>query len=182
MDVRAVDDHLRVDVRRVDPLAGEILGEETRRLGNFGHDGGDDHFLRPVRRRVETRTLGEQRLGEPTRLILARQHATELVVPPFRPDAFVGDARENVALLVDPTAQTLVQRVRVDGRDQLATVAVAHGETLVDSFERRAGIGTRHQTGDRVVTDADPALPELVGEMIRPVDRRSTLFRRVRLR
>ena len=119
VDVRAVDDHLRLDVRRVDPLAGEILREETRRMRHLGHDGDDDQLLRPVRRRVETRTLGEQRLAEPTRLILSRQHAAELVLPSLRPDAFLGDAGENVALVVRPTAETLVQRMGVDRRNQL---------------------------------------------------------------
>ena len=85
-------------------------------------------------------------------------------------------------LLVDPVAETLVERLSVDGRDEVATVAVGHPEPFVDRLDRRVRVGTRHQTGRGIVTDADAAFPELVGEVVRAVDRRSALLGGIGLR
>ena len=45
VNVRVVNDNLGVDVRRVDPLAAEVLREIAFGLYDPGHDGCDDHLF-----------------------------------------------------------------------------------------------------------------------------------------
>ena len=45
-DVSRVDGYVRVDVCRVDPLTGEVLGQEAGRLLYLGSYGGQFHTFR----------------------------------------------------------------------------------------------------------------------------------------
>lgn len=78
--VRVVDDDPGVDVGRVHPLSAEVLWKVTAGLDFAWHLGRDDDLLGAIRRTVQRLAAGVQRLGEPLRLVLAREHAAELVV------------------------------------------------------------------------------------------------------
>jgi len=170
VDVRVVDDDLSVDVGCVDPLAAEVLREVAPGLGDARHHRRDDHLLRAVRGRVQLLTGGVERLGEPVRLVLARQHAPELVVGPLGGHPLVGDHCVYIVLLVHPVAQAVIERLGVDRADQALAHAVLHCEALINSLKGRARLWTGRKQRLGVVALALAGLLEFVPELIGSVD------------
>ena len=179
--MRVIDDYLGVYIRRVDPLAAEVLREETLRLDLSRHLRRNDHFLGAIRRRIQRLTCRIQRLRKPLRLILSRQHAPELVVRPLGRNALIRYGRENVPVLVDPVAQAVVERLGVDRADQILARGVPHAEALIHGLKGRARLRTRDQLRGRVVANALAGLFELVSELVGAVDGAAALLRLVGL-
>lgn len=78
-------------------------------------------------------------------------------------------------------AQAIIQRLGVNGADQITARGVTHAEALIDGLEGRAGLRAGDELGGRIVAVALSRLLELVLELIGAVDGRTAFLRLVRL-
>ena len=150
----------------------------------FRDDWVDDDFFWTICRTEESRAHSANKdLANHCGLILSSFNIQRnLSYQRLRSHTFIGDTSKYIAFLIDPITQTLIERLSIDRRNKITTITIGHPKSFIHSFERSSGIGTRHQTRDWIVTNADSTFTKLISEMIRTVNRRATLFGRICLR